>query len=91
LSVNTEVVGLANDLFQVFLVLGFSSKGVRFCNGAGEVCRVNQSLFVVSNVNFPQRRIPLIGILLAVAIDQFGPVICCAESKFVKLYFDLGS
>jgi len=69
LSINTEVVGLVKDLFQAFLVLGFLSKSIWFCDGAGEVCRINQSLFVVNNVNFPQRSIPLIGIFFAVTID----------------------
>jgi len=90
LSVNTEIVGLAKDLFQVFLVLSFSSESVWFCDGAGEVCRINQSLFVVNNVNFPQRSIPLIGIFFTVAIDYFSPVVHCVESKFVKFHFNLG-
>jgi len=69
LGVNTKVIRLAKDTFQVFLVFSFSSKSVWFCNRMGEVCRINQSLFMVNNVNFPQRSIPLIGIFFAMTID----------------------
>ena len=69
LSVNTEVVGLANDLFQTFLVCGFSSKSIWFGAWSREIGGINQRLFVVNNVYFPRGITPLIGIFLAVAIN----------------------
>jgi len=69
LSVNTEIVGLAKDLFQAVLILGFLSESIWFCDGVREFCRINQSLFVVNNVNFPHGIKPLISVFLAMAID----------------------
>jgi len=90
LSVNTEVVGLAKDLFQSFLVRGFSSESVWFGDWSREIGRINQSLFVVNNVYFPRGITPLIGIFLAVAINQLCSAFCCVKSNFVKFHFNLG-
>jgi len=68
-SVDAKIVWLTKDLFQSFLVFGFASESVGFGDRTREVSRVNQGLFVVNNVNFPQRSIPLIGIFFAMAID----------------------
>jgi len=53
----------------MILVLSVLSKSVWLSDWSGEVCGVNQCLFVVNDVNFPHRGMPLISIFLTVAID----------------------
>src|SRR5712691_911433 len=70
LGVDSEIVWLLESSFQLFLVRGFSSQGVRLADGKGKDAWVDEYKFVVVNCNFPKPVCPLVGVFFTVTEDK---------------------
>ena len=70
LGVDSEIVWLLESSFQLFLVCGFSSQGVRLADGKGKDVWVDEREFVVVNCDFPKPVCPLVGVFFTVTEDE---------------------
>ncbi len=70
LGVDSKVVWLLENSFQSFLVLGFSSQGIRFTDGKGVDVGIDECEFVVMDRDFPESICPLVSVFFAVAEDE---------------------
>ena len=70
LDVDSEVVWLLESSFQLFLVLGFSSQGVRLTDGKGKDVGVDEHKFVVMDRDFPKSIGPLVGVFFTITENE---------------------
>src|SRR5260221_4490390 len=70
LGINSEIVWLLESSLQLFLVLGFSSQGVRLADGKGKDVWVDEREFVVVNCDFPKPVCPLVSVFFTIIEDE---------------------
>ena len=70
LGVDSKIVWLLEGSFQLFLVCGFSSQGVRFTDGKGKDVGVDEYEFVVMDRNFPESVDLLVGVFFTIGKDE---------------------
>ena len=71
-------------------MLSFSSLRVRVLNGACELLRINQLIFWVDYANIPEVGEPMVCVILAVRINEFGFTAVVNKVDLAKLQFDFG-
>src|SRR5712691_7928785 len=85
LGVDSEIIWLLESSFQLFLVHGFSSQGVRLADRKGKDVWVDEHEFVVVNCNFPKSVCPLVGVFFTVTenepIGSLGLGEACSDIK----------
>ena len=96
-SVDTgPVVGVENEVTDIKVTQGegqvfsLSSLSVRALDGACKLLGVNQLIFWVYYANIPEIGEPMVCVILAVRINEFGFTTVVDKADLAKLQFNFG-